>query len=259
MRRVKREASAFGLSLAGNDENHMGYEKVQSNLLFTELPRNVNICHQVTPKRGTPLLQDPDGSSHPSSPSTGWSGGVLTEGKGGYPGFGDGCINRQRRSEAIPVAQSCDATSGAASQPAGQGGRRGTPRLSSVFALTAAGGPKEGPAGLGAEERGRGARRPRRPSRRGAERRGAARRPQPRFVVIAMHTTNFRRISHFPKIKPEDSCECDRSLQNALAKRSIKVDISLDLFLFYFLIIDSILRFFFSGGEWPAELQPRVR
>lgn len=83
----------------------------------------------------------------------------------------------------------------------------------------------------------------------GAERRGAARPPQPRFVVITMHTTNFPRISHFPKIKPEDSCECNRSLQNALAKRSIKVDISLDLFLFYFLIIDSILLacfFFFS-------------
>lgn len=93
MRSVKREASAFGLSLTGNDENHMGYEKVQSDLLFTELPRNVNICHQVTPKRGTPLLQDADGSSYPSSPSTNWSRRVLTEGKGDYPGFGDGCIN----------------------------------------------------------------------------------------------------------------------------------------------------------------------
>lgn len=32
---MKRGASAFGLSLTGNDENHMGYEKVQSNFLFT--------------------------------------------------------------------------------------------------------------------------------------------------------------------------------------------------------------------------------
>lgn len=67
-----------------------------------------------------------------------------------------------------------------------------------------------------------------------------------------MHTTNFPRISHFPKIKPEDSCECNRSLENALANRSIKVDISLDLFLFYFLILDSVLLsfffFFFSLG-----------
>lgn len=116
MRSVKREASAFGLSLTGNDEKHMGYEKVQSNFLFTELPRNVNICHQVTPKRGTPLLQDPDGRSHPSSPSTGWSGGVLTEGKEGYPGFGDGCINRQKTSEAISAAQRCGATSGSVSR-----------------------------------------------------------------------------------------------------------------------------------------------
>lgn len=112
MRSVKREASAFGLNLTGNDEKHMGYEKVQSNFLFTELPRNVNICHQVTPKRGTPLLQDPDGRSHPSSPGTGWSGGVLTEGTGGYPGFGDGCINRQRISEAISLARRCRATLG---------------------------------------------------------------------------------------------------------------------------------------------------
>lgn len=123
------------------------------------------------------------------------------------------------------------------SQPASRAGGAagGTPRLSSVFPVPAAGGPKERPAELGAEERG-----PR--ARRGAARSG--RRPQPRFVVITVHTTNFPRISHFPKIKPEDSCECNRSLQNALAKRSIKVDISLDLFLFYFLIIDSILLFF---------------
>lgn len=128
MRSVKREASAFGLSLTGNDEKHMGYEKVQSNFLFTELPRNVNICHQVTPKRGTPLLRDPDGRSHPSSPSTGWSGGVLTEGKGGYPGFGDGCINRQRTSEAISPAQRCGATSGWAIRPAEMGWMSGQPR-----------------------------------------------------------------------------------------------------------------------------------
>lgn len=85
MRSVKREASAFGLSLTGNDENHMGYEEVQSDFLFTELPKNVNICHQVTPKRGTPLLQGPDGKSHPSSPSTGWRG--VDRGKGRSSGI----------------------------------------------------------------------------------------------------------------------------------------------------------------------------
>lgn len=58
MRSVKREAPAFGLSLTGNDENHMGYEKVQSNPVFTELPRNVNICHRETPK-GAPLAAGP--------------------------------------------------------------------------------------------------------------------------------------------------------------------------------------------------------
>lgn len=120
MRSVKREASAFGLSLTRNDENHMGYEKVQSNFLFTELPRNVNICHQVTPKRGTPLLRDPVGRSHPSSPSMAWTGGVLTEARGSYLGFGDGCINRQRTAEALPLPQPCHATGsagGAAGHP----------------------------------------------------------------------------------------------------------------------------------------------
>lgn len=87
MRSVKREAPAFGLSLTGNDENHMGYEEVQSNFLFTELPRNINICHHEPPKRGTPLLQDPGGSSHPSSPSPGRGCRVLTEREGGYPGL----------------------------------------------------------------------------------------------------------------------------------------------------------------------------
>lgn len=50
----------------------------------------------------------------------------------GYPGFGDGCINRQRRWEVIPLAQRCDAT--AASHPAPRrqpaalvGAAKGTP------------------------------------------------------------------------------------------------------------------------------------
>lgn len=100
MRSVKREAPAFGLSLTGNDENHMGYEKVQSNPVFTELPRNVNICHRETPKRGTSCCRTLGGRSHPSSPSPGRSWGVLTEGEGGYRGFADSCINTQRSPEA---------------------------------------------------------------------------------------------------------------------------------------------------------------
>lgn len=111
------------------------------------------------------------------------------------------------------------------------GGRRGHPRLSSVIALPAARGPAELSAELDGEERGRRARRLR---GRGAEWRGVARRPEPRFVVTSKRTTNFPCISHFPKNKPKDSCECNRSLQNTVAQRSIKVDNSLDLFLFYF-------------------------
>lgn len=83
----------------------------------------------------------------------------------------------------------------------------------------------------------------------------AAPRPAP-SVPVTVRTTNFPSISHFPKIKPEDSCECNRSLQKALAERSIKVDISRDLFLFYFFNNRYRITRFSSGGQWPAELKP---
>lgn len=122
------------------------------------------------------MLQDPDGRSHPSSPSTGWSGGVLTEGEGGYPGFGDGCINRQRTTEAISPAQRCRATSGSASRPAVMGWAPGHPSGEPDFCRHRRPVPRERPAELGAEERGRSVPRPRRPRARrrgsGAERPG---------------------------------------------------------------------------------------
>lgn len=54
MKSLKREASSFGLGLTGNDEKHMGHEKVQSNFVFTKLSVSFNICHQVRPK-GAPI------------------------------------------------------------------------------------------------------------------------------------------------------------------------------------------------------------
>ena len=91
------------------------------------LPSSLETSTSVTklPLKGAPpLLQDPDGRSHPSFPSTGWSGGVLTEGTGGYPAFGDGCINRHGRAGAVPPAL----------QHGRVGGPPGTPRLSPPFA-----------------------------------------------------------------------------------------------------------------------------
>lgn len=141
MRSVKREAPAFGLSLTGNDENHMGYEEVQSNFLFTELPRNINICHHEPPKRGTPLLQDPGGSSHPSSPSPGRGSRVLTEREGGYPGLVRAVlIDKADRQRCPPLSAAVPLGRG---QPPGFGSALAAPHVPGAAAGAAP--PRPGP------------------------------------------------------------------------------------------------------------------
>lgn len=93
----------------------------------------------------------------------------MTEGKEGYPGFGDGCINRQRTLAAISLAQCCGATLGSGSRPAGMGWAPGHPSDEPDFCHPRRRVPRERPgaAELGAEERGRRARAGRREQRPG--------------------------------------------------------------------------------------------
>lgn len=133
----------------------------------------------------------------------------MTEEKEGYPEFDDGCISRQRTSEAIPLAQRCDATSDAVVRPAvpcpsarsqlaALGVHRGHPRLSSVLALPAAGGFVGQSAEPGAKECGHWAPCPSLTPGQGAgQREDMQTGPglQPHFVVIAMYTTNLPRVT----------------------------------------------------------------
>lgn len=225
MRSVKREASAFGLSLTGNDEKHMGYEKVQSNFLFTELPRNVNICHQVTPKRGTPCYRTPMAGPIPLPPARAGAEGCWQREREVIRHLVMAVLIDKGHQKRYPRLSAAVPPQARPAGPQRWGGRRGTHSLGWARLLPFSRRvPWRDPPSQARRSAAAAYRVPRTapplPPRR-AERRGEARRPQPRSVVIPIHTTNFTGISHFMKIKCKDSCEWNRSLQNVLVKCSV--------------------------------------
>lgn len=154
MRSVKREASAFGLSLTGNDEKHMGYEKVQSNFLFTELPRNVNICHQVTPKRGTPCYRTPMAGPIPLPPARAGAEGCWQREREVIRHLVMAVLIDKGHQKRYPRLSAAVPPQARPAGPQRWGGRRGTTGVSPTVAVQQAG-PVERSAEPGAEERSR--------------------------------------------------------------------------------------------------------